>query len=459
MTYNAVVIGGGPGGYVAAIRIAQLGGKVAVVEKEKLGGTCLNRGCIPTKALIAAVEKLKAVEDAAAFGIEVSSPKVNFDKVQARKEAVVEKLVSGINYLFKKNKVELISGTAKIKAPGVVEVVENNGNRLELQCANIVIATGSRPALIKGLGYNGTTVITSEEALNLSEIPKSMLIIGAGVIGCEFAHIYGSLGTEITMLEAAPSILPNQDKEISRRMQTIFKKKKYSVKTNAVIKKVAEVAGGVQAELESGELLTAEKALISIGRTLNTQNLGLEEIGIAFGDKGEILVNEQMKTNIDGIYAIGDVVMKYQLAHVASAQGIVAAENIMGKEAKMDYKAVPSCIFTDPEIASVGVTEKQVKKLGIPVKTGKFNFMANGKALSMGEAEGFVKIIAHAETDEVLGVHIIGPHASDLIAEATLAVNNGLTVKELAATIHAHPTLAEAIMEACENVHKLSIHG
>ncbi|AEG59928.1 dihydrolipoyl dehydrogenase [Desulforamulus ruminis] len=458
MTYNAVVIGGGPGGYVAAIRIAQLGGKVALVEKDQLGGTCLNRGCIPTKSLIAAVDKLKGVEEAAAFGIAVNQPVVDFNKVQGRKEEVVEKLVSGIQFLLNKNKVDFFKGAAKIKAPGVVEVA-GDGETKVLQCENMVIATGSSPALIKSLGYNGTSIITSEEALQLQEIPKSLLIIGAGVIGCEFAHIYGSLGTEITMVEAAPSILSLQDKDISRRMQTIFKKKKVTIKTNGCIKKITEVDGGIQAELENGERLTAEKALISIGRVLNTHNLGLSKAGVALGEKGQILVNDQMQTNIKGIYAIGDVVMKYQLAHVASAQGVIAAENIMGKEAVMDYRAVPSCVFTSPEIASVGMTEQQVKDKGLPVKTGKFNFMANGKALSMGEGDGFVKVVTHAETDRILGVHIIGPHASDLIAEATLAVQKGLTAKELAGVIHAHPTLAEALMEAAENVHGLSIHG
>lgn len=458
MAYKAVVIGGGPAGYVAAIRIAQLGGQVAVIEKNKLGGTCLNRGCIPTKSLIAAVDKLKAVEDAAEFGIEVSKPDINFVKIQARKDEVVAKLVEGIHFLLNKNKVKLFTGSAKIKAAGVVEV-ENNGEIEELLTENIIIATGSSPALIKSLGYNGTSIMTSEEILSLPEIPKSLLIIGGGVIGSEFAHIYGSLGTKITMLELAPSILNIQDAEIARRMQSIFKKKKYKIVTNAVIKKITEIEGGIRAELENGDTLIAEKALISIGRTLNTQNLGLEEMGIETGSKGEIKVNDQMETNIKGVYAIGDVVMKYQLAHVASAQGIVAAENIMGRKASMDYTAVPSCVFTSPEIAMVGLTEKQAKDNGIPVKIGKFNFMANGKALSMGEGEGFVKIVTNAETDVILGVHIIGPHASDLIAEAALAVKNGLTAGNIAATIHAHPTLAEAMMEASENVHDLSIHG
>ncbi|GAB6181288.1 dihydrolipoyl dehydrogenase [Desulfotomaculum defluvii] len=458
MIYDAVVIGGGPGGYVAAIRIAQLGGKVAVVEKDQLGGTCLNRGCIPTKSLIAAVDKLGIISEATEFGINVSKPVIDFSKVQGRKAEIVEKLVGGIKYLFNKNKINHFNGNAKIKTANLIEV-KVGAEVQEIKCKNIIIATGSSPALIQSLGYNGSTIITSEEVLNLTEVPKSLLIIGAGVIGCEFAHIYGSLGTEITMVEAASSILALQDKDISRRMQTIFKKKKIIIKTNASIKKINSTKEGIVAELESGEMISTEKALISIGRRLNTQNLGLEENGVELGNKGQILVNDYMETNIKGIYAVGDVVSKYQLAHVASIQGIVAAENIMGQESKMDYSAVPSCIFTNPEVATVGLTEQQVKQMGIPVKTGKFNFMANGKALCMGESEGFVKVVTHQETDVILGVHIIGPHASDLIAEATLAVKKGLTAKELVTTIHAHPTLAEAIMEAAENVHGLSIHG
>ncbi|WP_031513809.1 dihydrolipoyl dehydrogenase [Desulfofalx alkaliphila] len=458
MNYDAVVIGGGPGGYVAAIRIAQLGGKVAVVEKNSLGGTCLNRGCIPTKSLIAAVEKLCAVDNAAEFGIEVGKPVVNFEKVQARKEDVVNKLVKGIEFLFKKHKIEFIKGEAKLKSNTEVEV-KSGDEVIALQASNIIIATGSSPALISSLGYNGTTVITSEEALTLTEVPKSLLIIGAGVIGCEFAYIYGNLGAEITMVEAAPNILPLLDKDISRRLQMNFKKKNIVIKTKMTIKQVKETAAGIEAILENGEVITAEKALISIGRQLNTQNLGLEEVGVALGEKGEILVNDKMETNVKGIYAIGDVVNKYQLAHVASSQGLVAAENIMGKEAQMEYHAVPSCIFTNPQIASVGITEQEAKDKNIPVRVGKFNFMANGKALSMGEAEGMVKVIACKDTDVVLGVHLIGPNASDLIAEAALAVQKGLTVKDITNTIHAHPTLAESVMEAAANVHGLAIHG
>lgn len=456
--YDAVIIGGGPGGYVSAIRIAQLGGKVALVEKDNLGGTCLNRGCIPTKSLVAAAEKLTAVLKAEEFGIEAGKPIINFAAIQRKKGEVVDTLVKGIDFLIGKNKIDLIKGKAMIKDLALVQV-NTGGDSRKLACKNIIIATGSSPALIEALGYNGTTIITSEEALMLKEVPESLIIIGAGVIGCEFAHIYGTLGAKITIVESAPSILPLLDKDLSKRLQVMLKKKNVSIKTKVTIQSMQETAEGVAARLESGETISAQKALISIGRSLNTKELGLEDLGVALGAKGEIIVTDQMKTNVPGVYAIGDVINKYQLAHVASAQGIIAAENIMGQETMMDYTAVPSCIFTHPELATVGITEQMAKEKEIPITVGKFNFMANGKALSMGEPEGLVKIIAHRESDVVLGVHIIGPHASDMIGEATLAVKKRMTAKDLAVAIHAHPTLTEAIMEAAENVHGLSIHG
>lgn len=456
--YDAVIIGGGPGGYVSAIRIAQLGGKVALVEKDNLGGTCLNRGCIPTKSLVTAAEKLTAVLKAGEFGIEAGKPVINFAAIQRKKREVVDTLVKGIDFLMGKNKIDLIKGKAMIKDSALVQV-NTGGDSGELACKNIIIATGSSPALIEALGYNGTTIITSEEALMLKEVPESLIIIGAGVIGCEFAHIYGTLGSKITIVESAPSILPLLDKDLSKRLQVMLKKKNVSIKTKVTIQSMQETAEGVAARLESGETISAQKALISIGRSLNTKELGLEDLGVTLGAKGEIIVTDQMKTNVPGIYAIGDVINKYQLAHVASAQGIIAAENIMGQETMMDYTAVPSCIFTHPELATVGITEQMAQEKEIPITVGKFNFMANGKALSMGEPEGLVKIIAHRESDVVLGVHIIGPHASDMIGEATLAVKKSMTARDLAAAIHAHPTLTEAIMEAAENVHGLSIHG
>ncbi len=458
MKYDIAILGAGPGGYVAAIRAAQLGAKVVVIEKDKLGGTCLNRGCIPTKALVAAAEKYNDIKKAAEFGIEIDNYKMNFKQAHKRKNEVVERLVKGIHFLFKKNKIDLISGYGIIEGKNEI-IVEKENEKIKIQCENIIIATGSKPALIKNLGYNGETIITSEEALKIDKIPESLLIVGAGVIGCEFASIYESLGTKVILVEAMSNILPTLDKEISKRMQVIFKKKKVFINTKVKIKEMKNKEEGIEAVLENGKKFTAEKALISIGREINTNNIGLENIDVEIGEKGEILVDEMMETNAKGVYAIGDITNKYQLAHVASAQGITASENIMGKINKIDYSAVPSCIFTSPEIAVVGITSEEANEKNIPIKIGKFNFMSNGKALCMGENEGLVKIIAHKENDTVLGVHIIGPHASDLIHEAVLAVKKGLTSKDITKTIHAHPTLAETIMEAAEAVDGLSIHS
>lgn len=459
MEFDVIVIGGGPGGYVAAIRAAQLGAKVAVVEKDSLGGTCLNRGCIPTKALVASAELVHQLKNAATFGINVDGFSVDFRRVMARKEEIVEGLVKGIAFLLSRHKIESISGFGKLVAPGTVEVHKEDGTVEQLTGKNIIIATGSEPALITALGYNGKTVITSNEALELEDIPKSLLIIGGGVIGCEFASIFNEFGTEVTIVEAMPNILPLVDNEISRRLTMIMKKKGIAIKTKAMISSVVEEEGGIKATLETGEEIRAEKALISIGRTFNTKGLGLENVGVALGAKGEILVDDYLRTNVPGIYAIGDVTNKIQLAHVASAQGLVAVENIMGGNRVMDYSVVPSCIFTMPEIGTVGITSQEAKARGINAKVGKFPFTALGKARCMEETDGNVKIITDAETDKVLGVHIFGPHATDLIAEAALAIQLGATAKEIAQTIHAHPTLAESMMEAAENVHGLSIHA
>lgn len=460
MSYELIVIGGGPGGYVAAIRAAQLGAKVAVVERDAVGGTCLNRGCIPTKALIASTSTLANIKHAADFGIKVDGFSVDFSQIMARKDAIVKQLVGGINYLFKKNKVDLITGTAKLQGTGKVEVAKADGTTELLETKNIILATGSEPALISALGYNGKTVITSNEALELEAIPESLLVIGGGVIGCEFATIFAELGTQVTIVEAMPSILPLIDQELTRRLTTILKKKGITVRTNSMIKSVSQANDGMVAVLESGEEITAEKVLISIGRTFNTKGLGLEEAGVALGPKGEILVNEYLETNVPGIYAIGDVTNKIQLAHVASSQGIVAVENIFGEKKKaMDYSVVPSCIFTSPEVASVGISSQDAEAQGLNVKIGKFPFQASGKALCIGETDGLVKFIADAESDKILGVHILGPHATDLIAEAALAIRMGVTAEQLATTIHAHPTLAETLMEAAEGVHGKTIHA
>ncbi|PKM79721.1 MAG: dihydrolipoyl dehydrogenase [Firmicutes bacterium HGW-Firmicutes-14] len=458
MAYKIAILGGGPGGYVAAIRAAQMGAKVAVIEKDELGGTCLNRGCIPTKALVAGTELLHGIKKAREFGISAADPVVDLGLMVQRKNQVVQRLVTGINFLFKKNKIDLYQGTGSFVSNNHIEVLKTDGSVEKITAENMIIATGSEPALIPGLGYDGDRVITSNEALNLTEIPRRLLVIGGGVIGCEFACIFSELGSEVTVVDIMPSLLPGVDKEVSRLIQSLFKRRKITVKTGEKITGVRKDAEGVAAQLESGAELAADRILVSIGRTLNTGDIGLEKLGVELGPRGEIVVNSRMQTNIPNVYAIGDVTNKILLAHVASTQGLTAAENIMGGSQEMDYNTVPNCIFTRPEVAGVGITGDQAGEKGISVNVGKFPFMALGKAQAAAETEGFVKIIADSTTDKILGVHIVGPHATDLIAEAALAVKQGVSAAQLAETIHAHPTLAEAILEAAEAVHGKSIH-
>ncbi|QRN86161.1 dihydrolipoyl dehydrogenase [Clostridia bacterium] len=458
--YNLCVVGGGPGGYVAAIRAAQLGAKVVLIEKEWLGGTCLNVGCIPTKALVASTSVLSDIKNAASFGIEVEGVGFDFKKMMERKDKIVSQLVGGVGFLMKKNNVDVIDGTAKLIGKNAVEVTTPDGTQT-VEAENIILATGSEAALIKALSYDGKNVITSKEALSLTEVPKSMLVIGGGVIGCEFAMIYAELGVKVTIVEALDRILPMVDPEISKRMTTMLKKKRIKISTGKLITGVEVADGSIKATLESGKEVEAEKALISIGRTFNSKGLGLEETGVEIGQRGEIVVDEYLKTNVENIYAIGDVTNKIQLAHVASAQGIVCVENMFkdGPAIAMKYDVVPSCIFTSPEIATVGISEAEAEEKGIEIAIGKFDFKASGKALCIGHNDGFVKIIADKATDKILGVHIMGPHATDLIAEGVLAVEKGITVEELTKTIHAHPTLSESVMEAAEAVHGMSIHS
>jgi len=451
-----VVIGGGPGGYVAAIRAAQLGAEVALVEKGSVGGTCLNRGCIPTKAMAAGVSLLHSVQRAKEFGINTGEVSIDFGRLMERKNQVVDRLVKGVEFLLKKNKVDLFKGTARLSGSGRVMVAGSDGE-LELEAENIILATGTEPALNKDFGYDGDRVMTSQEALNLTGVPQRLVIIGGGVIGCEFACIFSALGSKVTVVEIMPGILPLLDKDVSRQMQSLMKRQGISIKTSVKIQGVRK-QDSVAVVLEGGEEITADSVLISIGRVMNLKGLGLEEVGVSVGDRGQVLVNERMETTVAGIYAIGDITGRIQLAHVASAQGLVAAENIMGHCRLMDYRAVPSCIFTHPEVGSVGLTAQEADRAGIKVKTGKFSFLGSGKAQAMGETEGFVKFLAHPDTDHILGVHIVGPHATDLIAEAALAMQLGATVKQLAETIHAHPTLSESLLEAAEAVHGKSIH-
>ncbi len=458
MNYRIVIIGGGPGGYVAAIRAAKLGAKVALVEKDQVGGTCLNWGCIPTKALVSQAALVVAIRRSEELGIQVGQIAVDYGRMKERKDQVVNKLVGGVQYLLKKNKVEVIQGTGRIVAPGQVKVDLKDGGEMVLDAENIILATGTRPALIPALGYDGQRVMTSDEILNLTELPGEMLIIGGGVIGCEFACIFAELGVKITIVEALPTLLSTVDRDVQRQMQSILKKRGITVKTKSKITAVTKTADKVMALLENGEELVADKILISIGRTMNLAEQGLAELGVQFNDRGAVQVDSRLRTSVPGIYAIGDITGKIQLAHVASAQGMVAVDHIMGKEKEMDYSVVPSCIFTIPETAGVGLTTQEAEARGIKIKAGKFPFMASGKAVAMGETEGFVKILADPDTDRILGVHILGPHATDLIGEATLAIQLGATVEQLAGTIHAHPTLSEAVLEAAEALHGMAVH-
>lgn len=457
MSYKVIVIGGGPGGYVAAIRAAQLGARVALVEKDSVGGTCLNHGCIPTKALAAGASALRLVQRAKDFGITTGEVSLDFSRLAERKNQVVGRLVQGVEMLLKKNKVELIKGTARLSTGGRVAVEYAGGSR-ELHAENIILATGTGPALIKELGYDGEMVVTSDEALKLGEVPKRLVIIGGGVIGCEFACIFSALGSKVSVVEIMPSILSHIDKEVSRQMQGLMKRQGINIKTKTKIQEIRKQQGFVTAVLEGGEEIEADKVLVSIGRVMSLKGLGLEEVGVALGRRGEVLVDEFMRTSVPGIYAVGDITGRTQLAHVASAQGQAAAENIMGHRRAIDYRVVPSCIFTHPEVSSVGLTSQDADNAGIKAKTGKFFFLGSGKAQAMGETEGFVKVLADPDTDRILGVHIVGPHATDLIAEAVLAIRMEATVKQLVETIHAHPTLAESLVEAAEAVHGMSIH-
>jgi len=456
---RVAILGAGPGGYVAAIKAAQLGASVIVIEETEVGGTCLNRGCIPTKALVASAEALGEVKNIKDFGIDLSGEAIpNIQRILERKNKVVDIQVKGIRGLFKSWGIRLLEGRGVITGRGRIRVSLKNGGIEDVETDKIIIATGSRPAQIPIFPFDGKRILSSDDALNLTAIPKSLLIIGAGVIGCEFAFIYREFGSEVVMVEMMPRAISTEDEEISAILEKELKKKKIKIIADIKVEKVEVKDDSVVAFLSDGKTIEAEKVLVSIGRTLNSKDIGLESIGVQMGQRGEIIINEKMETNVEGVYAIGDVTGKIMLAHMASKQGIIAAENALGGDATISYDVVPAAIFTSPEIASVGLREKQAVEKGFKVKIGRFQFRALGKAHAMGEISGMVKIIADEQTDRVLGVHIIGAHASDLIHEAALAMNKGLTAKDIANTIHAHPTLSEGIMEAAEDVHGSAIH-
>jgi dihydrolipoamide dehydrogenase len=443
------ILGAGPGGYVAAIKAAQLGAEVTIIEDGEVGGTCLNWGCIPTKTLIASAEVLHKTRNARSFGLELDGTITpNIEKIVERKNKVVSTQIKGIRGLFKSWGINLIEGRGVIIGPQKIQVTLKDGSIQDVDTDKIIIATGSRPAQIPVFPFDGKRILSSDHAVNPDSIPKSLLIVGAGVIGCEFAFIYKEFGADVTMVEMMPNAVSTEDEEISQILERELKKNKIKLLTNTSVDKVDLNDDGVSVQLSNDKIIEAEKVLVSIGRAVNTENIGLEEVGVNKGQRGEIIADNKLQTNIDGIYAIGDVIGGIMLAHLASKEGIVAAENAMGGNSTVNYDVVPAAIFTSPEIGSVGLREKQAAEKGINYKVGKFQFRGLGKAHAMGEISGLFKIISEQESDKILGAHIIGAHASDLVHEIAVAMEKGLTVKDIAHTIHAHPTLAEGIMEA-----------
>ena len=460
-TYDVTIVGAGPGGYVAAVRAAQLGLSVALVEKEHLGGVCLNWGCIPTKSLLRNAEVISLLRRGKEFGFTVSGLEVDFGAAVDRSRKVSGRLVKGIGALMRKNKVEVIEGTGTLKSANAVEVTLNAGGTRTLETRNVIIATGGRARTIPGIEVDGERVLTYRQAIVLRELPASVVVVGAGPIGMEFAHVWSTYGAEVTVVEMLPHAVPLEDEEVSKEIERAFKRRKVQLLTSTRVQGVETTADGVRVTVagEKGEqVLEAERALIAIGVRPNSEDLGLEGIGVQV-ERGNVVVDDSMRTNVPGVYAIGDVTGKLALAHVASAQGIVAAETIAGAETvTLDYEAMPRCTYCQPQVASFGITEAQAAERGHEVKVGKFPFRPNGKALGLGDYDGFVKIVADAASGEILGSHLVGPEVTELLPELVLARQWELTPEEIARTVHAHPTLSEVLMEAAHGVFGTPIH-
>lgn len=458
--YDIVIIGGGPGGYVGAIRAAQIGLKVAVIEKEKVGGICLNWGCIPTKALLKNAEIYRHLKNAEEFGINYDNLRFDFKKIIKRSRDVAIRNSKGIEYLFKKNNIVLISGHGKIVAKNKIEVTKDGKYIDTISANNIIISTGARPRSISGIEIDKKKIITSTEAMLLQEPPESMLIVGAGAIGVEFAYFYNTFGTRITLIEMMPSILPNEDKEITKLLESYFKKAGIEILTNSKVEK-ATIGEKVKIDLSqnnSQKTIEGDIVLMAIGVQGNVENIGLEELGVKV-EKSFIKVDEYYRTNVEGIYAIGDVIGPPLLAHVASAEGITCVEAIAGKNPPViDYENVPACTYCQPQVASIGLTEEKAIQQGYEIKIGRFPFSASGKARAIGETDGLVKLIFDAKYGELLGAHILGSEATEMIAEIGVAKTLGTTAHEIIKTIHAHPTLSEAIMEAAADAFGEAIH-
>ncbi|WP_145045273.1 dihydrolipoyl dehydrogenase [Paenibacillus xylanexedens] len=461
ITCDVAILGGGTGGYVAAIRAAQLGKQVVIIEKDKLGGTCLHRGCIPSKALLRSAEVYAEIQESETYGIETTGSTLVFPKVQARKDAIVEQLHQGVQYLMKKNKIQVVHANGRVIGPsifspqsGAVAVEFEDGEMDTVVPTNLIIATGSRPRVLPGLEPDGQYIMSSDEALRMDELPASLIIVGGGVIGLEWASMLNDFGVEITVVEAAEHVLPAEDEDVAKEMQRLLGKRGVRFLTGSKILTETYIAqkDGIQIDVELGnnkqETLTAEKMLVSVGRQANVENIGLENTDIKL-ERGFIAVNKHLQTGEGHIYAIGDCIGGLQLAHAASHEGILAVNHIAGEQVHaVESHRIPRCVYTRPEAASIGFTETEAKERGYEVKTGKFPFQAIGKSLVQGSRDGFVKVIADVKTNDILGVHMIGTHVTELIAEASLAQMLDATPWEVGQTIHPHPTLSEIMGEA-----------
>ena len=462
--YDVIVIGAGPGGYVSAIRAAQLGLKTAVVEKQWLGGVCLNVGCIPSKALLKNAEVAHTLRtEAKTYGFSFDNLELDYSAAVQRSRKVSQRLVSGVSFLMKKNKIDVHMGAAKLTARNALEVTAEDGTVTQLQAKNIIVATGAHSMDIPAWGIDGEKVLSYTEAILQEKRPASAIIIGGGAIGVEFSTIWSSYGTEVTIVEMLPQILPAEDPENASVLAKEYKKRGVNIMAGTKVESVEKTATGVKVTVsnEKGEqVLEAEQALVAIGFRPNTAGLGLEEMGVKLDKRGFVEIDDKMATSVPGIYAIGDITGKFLLAHVASAMGIVAAEAIAGKATKaLDYRMMPRATYSHPQVASFGYTEAQAKEAGYELNIGRFNFMANGKALGLNDGTGFVKIMSDAKTGELLGAAMVGPDVSELLPELILAQGNELTAEEIAHSVHAHPTLSEVVMEAAHGVEGSPIHS
>jgi len=461
--FDATVIGGGPGGYVCAIRLSQLGLKTACIESRgSLGGTCLNVGCIPSKSLLNLSENFDRAKNFEKIGIEIGEVKLNLDKMMKNKEKAVTVLTKGIEFLFKKNKITYFKGKGSFKSASEI-LISSNGKETTIQTDKTIISTGSEPISIPGMEFDEKKILSSTGALSLSKLPKKMVVVGGGYIGLEMGSVWSRLGTEVEVIEFLDHITPGMDREISNEFMKILKKQKIKFQLNTKVEKITKTQDGVSIETSDKESkknkIDADVVLISVGRKPNTKGLNLENIGVQTDQKERVKVNKNFETNIKNIYAIGDVIEGPMLAHKAEEEGIAVAELIAGQSGHVNYDLIPGVVYTSPEVASVGKTEEQLKEKNVSYKIGKFPFIANSRAKAIDELEGFVKILADSSTDKVLGVHIIGPHAGEMIAEMAVAMEFGASSEDIARTCHAHPTFSEAIKEAALSVDKRQIHS